>query len=133
MKLFFEPETVALIGASSQPGRPGHHLFLNMQQSFGERFYPVNPGTDRIGDTVCYPSVRDLPEAVDLAVVFIPAKGVPDVLDQCAKKNIKRVIIESGGFSEAGPEGQEINKRCLDIAKEKHKELNKKNVKKTHV
>lgn len=123
MKLFFEPETVALIGASSKPGRPGHHLFLNLEQSFGESFYPVNPGADKIGDKKCYANVSDVPAKIDLAVVFIPAKGVPDILEQCAKKGIQRVIIESGGFSEAGPEGCEVNDQCLDIARQNNMRL----------
>lgn len=118
MKLFFEPESVVLIGASSQQGRPGHHLFLNMEQSFRENFYSVNPGVDRIGDKKCYAGVLDVSVDIDLAVIFIPAKRVPGVLEQCAEKGIRRVIIESGGFSEAGPEGIAINERCLKIAKE---------------
>jgi acyl-CoA synthetase (NDP forming) len=109
---------VALIGASSQSGRPGHHLFLNLNQSFGEKFYPVNPGSKKIGEKKCYSNISEVPENIDLAVIFIPAKGVPEVLEQCAKKGIKRVIIESGGFSEAGKEGQMINNRCLDIARQ---------------
>jgi acetyltransferase len=117
VKLFFEPETVTLIGASSQPDRPGHQLFLNLDQSFGEKFYPVNPRVDTIGDKKCYPNVEALPDDIDLAVIFIPAKAVPDVLEQCAKKGIRRVIIESGGFAEAGPEGKEINEQCLKIAR----------------
>ncbi len=123
MKLFFEPETVALIGASSQPGRPGHHLFLNLNQTFGDTFYPVNPATDRIGDKRCYSRIGEVPKPIDLAVVFIPAKGVPDVLEQCAQKGIRRVIIESGGFSEAGSEGHKINNRCLEIARRNNMRL----------
>jgi len=123
LKLFFEPETVALIGASSQPGRPGHHLFLNLEQSFGDRFYPVNPGTDKINEKKCYTNVRDIPADVDLAVVFIPARSVPEVLEQCAQKGIRRVIIESGGFSEAGPEGRVVNERCMEIARQNNMRL----------
>ncbi|MCJ7773790.1 MAG: CoA-binding protein, partial [Desulfobacterales bacterium] len=123
MKLFFEPETVALIGASSQPGRPGHHLFLNLNQSFGEKFYPINPRVDSIGDKKCYSNPIEVPVDIDLAVVFIPAQGVPEALEQCAQKGIQRVIIESGGFSEAGKEGQIINKRCLDIARQSNMRL----------
>ncbi len=118
MKLFFDPETIALVGASATEGRPGHDLFQNLQNSSGIRFYPVNPRLEKIGDKACYKSVLDLPGEIDLTVVFIPANGIPDVLEQCAEKGIRRVIIESGGFAEAGPEGRAIHKRCLDIARE---------------
>ena len=117
MKTFFEPSSAALIGASSRPGRPGYHLFQNMLAGFGDRFYPVNPGTPRIGETVCYPSVLALPGPVDVAVVFIPAAAVPAALEECAQKGIRRVIVESAGFAETGPEGRALQERCLAIAR----------------
>lgn len=116
MKKFFEPESAALIGASSKRSHPGYQLFLNLRAGFGERFYPVNPKTAEIDGTACYPTILDVPGEVDVAVVFIPARAVPEALEQCAEKGIDRVIIESAGFSEAGPDGQALNDRCLEIA-----------------
>jgi acyl-CoA synthetase (NDP forming) len=118
VKRFFEPEKVALIGASGSINRPGYHLFSNMHAGFGERFYPINPNLDQIEGTVCYPSILDVPDRVDLAVAFIPARSVPEILSQCAKKGVSRVIIESGGFAETGPEGRELQRTCLQIARE---------------
>jgi acyl-CoA synthetase (NDP forming) len=117
MKRFFEPETVALIGASSNESHPGYQLFLNLRDCFGDRFYPVNPKTAELDGTTCYPSVLDVPSEIDVAVVFIPANAVPGALEQCAEKGIGRVIIESAGFAEAGSEGRAIHERCLEIAK----------------
>ena len=117
MKKFFEPETVALIGASSKEAHPGYQLFLNMRTCFGDRFYPVNPKTAEIDGKTCYPSILDVPAEIDVAVVFIPAKAVPEALEQCAEKGIDRVVIESAGFAEAGSEGQALNQRCLEIAR----------------
>ena len=117
MQKFFEPETVALIGASSKQSHPGYQLFLNLETCFGERFYPVNPKTAEIDGKTCYPSILDVPEKIDVAVVFIPAHAVPEALEQCAEKGIDRVVIESAGFAEAGSEGQAINGRCLEIAR----------------
>ena len=117
MKKFFEPETVALIGASSKEAHPGYQLFLNMRTCFGDRFYPVNPKTAEIDGKACYPSILDVPAEIDLAVVFIPAKAVPEALEQCAERGIDRVVIESAGFAEAGTEGQALNERCLEIAR----------------
>lgn len=118
MKLFFDPETVALIGATENPLRAGYQLFLNMNFCFGEKFYPVNPKGGTIEGKTCYPSILDVPVPVDAAVIFINSSRIPEVLEQCGEKGIKRVIIESAGFSEAGPEGQMLNKRCLEIAHE---------------
>jgi len=117
MKRFFEPDTVALIGASSKPSHPGHQLFLNMRTCFGDRFYPVNPTTAEIDGTACHPSILDVPAEIDVAVVFIPASAVPEALAQCAERGIDRVIIESAGFAEAGSEGRAIHERCLEIAR----------------
>jgi acetate---CoA ligase (ADP-forming) len=116
LKQFFEPETVALIGASANTTRPGYHLFSNINAGFGDKFYPVNPKIDTIEHKRCYPTILDVPADIDVAVVFIPARLVPEALSQCAQKNISRVIIESGGFAETGPEGRETQRQCLEIA-----------------
>lgn len=118
MKLFFDPEIVALIGASSNPFKPGHSLFRNLLTCFGDRFFPVNPKLDRIGDKVCYPSLAAVPVKPDVAIIFIPAAQVPAALAECAEKGVSRVIIESGGFAEAGPEGRALHEQCLALARE---------------
>lgn len=117
MKLFFDPHTVALIGASGKPMRPGHHLFQNLRISFGDRLFPVNPRTDEIEGVRCHRSVLDIASDVDLAVIFIPARDVPRALEDCARKGVRRVIIESAGFAEAGPAGKALEERCLAIAR----------------
>jgi len=123
MKAFFEPTSVALIGASTNPTHPGHSLFLNMQDCFAERFYPVNPKVSEINGRTCYPDILAVPAAIDLAVVFIPARSIPPVLEQCAAKGIRRVVIESGGFAETGPTGLAIQEKCLEIARRNHMRL----------
>jgi len=117
VKRFFEPEKVALVGASGNIERPGYHLFSNMRAGFGESFYPINPKLDHIEGKDCYRSILDVPDRVDVAVVFVPARSVPEVLSQCAKKGVSRVIIESGGFAETGLEGRELQRSCLQIAR----------------
>ena len=116
MKLFFDPKSAVLIGASANKFRPGYQLFLNMQSSLGDNFYPVNPSLGEIEGKKCYKSVLDIPAAIDLAVIFIPAAAVPETLEQCAQKGIKAVIIESAGFDEVGEEGHKLADRCLAIA-----------------
>jgi acetyltransferase len=119
MKLFFDPKRVALIGASTNKRRPGNQLFRNMEACFGEDFYPVNPRADKIDKKACYRSILDVPAEIDLAVVFIPASAVPEALEQCADKGVRRVIIESAGFAEAGPEGKALEVRCQAIAEKR--------------
>jgi acyl-CoA synthetase (NDP forming) len=117
MKKFFEPETVALIGATENHMRPGYQLFTNLNYCFGENLYPVNPRIDTLEGRNCYASILDIPVEVDVAVIFINASAVPEALEQCAEKGIRRVIIESAGFAEAGPHGVARNERCLKIAR----------------
>ena len=119
MKLFFDPNTVALIGASADARRPGNQLFRNMEACFGQDLYPVNPRVDMIGERVCYKSILDVPAEIDVAVVFIPARAVPEALEQCASRGIRRVIIESAGFAETGPEGKALEARCREIARQR--------------
>jgi len=118
MKLFFDPETVALIGASANPMRPGHFLFKNLELGFKDKFYPVNPKLDQIEGKVCYRSILEVPAQIDVAIIFIPAQSIPETLRQCAEKGIKAVIIESAGFSEVGAEGEKLNEQCLGIARQ---------------
>jgi acetyltransferase len=117
MRFFFEPKTVALIGASTHKGRPGNQLFRNMEACFGGDFYPVNPRVETIADKACYKTILEVPAEIDLAVIFIPARGVPQALEQCADKGIRRVIIESAGFAETGAAGKALETQCLEIAK----------------
>lgn len=117
MRTFFEPSSAALVGASSRLGRPGRHLFMNMRDGLGDRLYPINPSAEEIDGTRCYRNLREVPETPDLAVVFIPAAAVPEALEQCAAKGVRRVIIESAGFAETGPEGAQLQRRCLEIAR----------------
>jgi len=116
MKLFFEPQSAALLGATGNKFRPGYQLFKNMEASLAERFYPVNPNLQEIEGKKCYSSVLELPETPDVAVIFIPANAVPQAIEQCAQKGVKAVIIESAGFEEVGEEGRELADRCLHIA-----------------
>ena len=116
IKLFFEPKTVALIGASANQWKPGYSLFNNMNVTFGDKFHPINPNLDNIAGKKCYKTILEVPDQIDTAVIFIPAPAVPEAIEQAAAKGVKAVIIESAGFEEVGAEGIELNRRCLEIA-----------------
>lgn len=116
MKRFFEPESVAVIGASSDPNKGGYALVDNLKVKFPKRLYPVNPRGGEICGLQCFRSVGDLPETVDLAVVFVPAPSVPTILEQCGAEGVRHVMIQSAGFAETGEQGIALQESCVQVA-----------------
>jgi acyl-CoA synthetase (NDP forming) len=118
VRLLFEPSSVAIIGASSDPAKASGLPLRNLVRAkFPGRIYPVNPRAAEIGGLTCYPSVSDLPEAPDVAILMVDAKLSPEVLEQCGRKGAKTAIVGSAGFSESGPEGRERQERMAEVAK----------------
>lgn len=118
VRLLFEPQSVAIVGASSDPTKASGLPLRNIAKSkFTGRIYPVNPRAGKINGLTCYPSVSALPEAPDVAILMVDARLSPEVLEECGKKGVKSAIIGSAGFSEAGPEGQGRQERLGEIAK----------------
>ncbi len=102
------PNSIAVIGASRNPGSVGGKVFRNLLfGDFGGTIFPVNPNTAAVGGVLSYPSILHVPGDVDLAVIVVPAQGVLDVIDQCGRKGVPGIVIISAGFAEAGPEGAE--------------------------
>jgi acetyltransferase len=114
---FFAPRSVAVVGATANEAKGGYNILANMLESFRGPVYPVNPRRKEILGEKCFPSVRELRGKVDLAVVFVPASKVPEVLEDCAFAGVKGAVIESGGFAEVGDEGEELTRRCREIAR----------------
>jgi acetyltransferase len=103
---FFSPDSVAVIGASSTPGKMGYILMDNITRyGYEGEVYPINPKGGEILGKQAYPSILDVPGEVDLAVIVIPAQYIPDVVDQCGEKGVKALLVISAGFREIGPEG----------------------------
>lgn len=118
VRLLFEPKSVAIVGASSDPTKASGLPLRNIANSkFTGKIYPVNPRASEISGLTCYPTVSALPEAPDVAILMVDAKLSPEVLEECGRKGVKAAIIGSAGFSESGPEGQERQERLGDIAK----------------
>lgn len=112
------PGSVAVIGAGRRPGNPGNAVVANLLRAgYTGKIYPVNPNAAEILGLTAYPSVLDLPESADLAVVATPAATVPDVVDQCVRKGVGDLVILSSGFAEEGPEGRALQNRVLEIAR----------------
>lgn len=107
LKLFFEPRGVAVIGASRQRGTIGGEILHNLlSYGFKGPVYPVNPSATMIENVPVFASVEDIPGAVDLAVIVVPAAAVVEVASACARKGVKALVVISAGFSETGAEGK---------------------------
>lgn len=119
MDLFFKPRSVAVVGASGTPGKLGYVIVKNIADSdFAGKVYPVNPKSDEILGYKVYRSVTEIPGDVDLVVTALPTpKLTVEAVEQCAKKGVKAVIIESAGFAEIGGEGKALQQQIVDIAK----------------
>jgi acetyltransferase len=100
---------VAVIGASTAPGKLGHDILANLKNGgFAGELYPINPKADEILGLKAYPSVADTPAPPELAVVVIPARVVAAALEQAAAAGVKAAIVITGGFAEAGEEGERL-------------------------
>jgi acetyl coenzyme A synthetase (ADP forming)-like protein len=118
---FFRPGSVAVIGASTNPNKLGHSVLKNLiEGGYSEKgqVYPINPNAAEILGCRAYPSVLDVKEHIDLAVIVIPYPYVPDALRVCGEKGIPAAIVISAGFREAGREGLEREHELLQIARE---------------
>lgn len=99
----FNAKSVAVIGASRTPGKLGYEILKNIiDANYSGKLYPVNPKADEILGLKAYKSVTEIPEPVDLAVIVIPARFVPDTVRECGKKGIRGIVVISGGFGEVG-------------------------------
>jgi len=115
---FFRPQSVAVVGASRDPEKLGYAVLANLREGgYLGRLYPVNPKADEILGLKTYPSVVDIPEPVDLAVIVIPYRFVPAVLEQCGQKGISAVVVISAGFREAGREGLERERELIEAVR----------------
>jgi len=118
---FFEPKTIAVIGASRETHKVGHQIFKNLVQSdaFSNLYkvYPVNPKTTEILGIKTYHSIKEIEEKIDLAVIVIPSEFVAQTLIECGEKGTKAVIVITAGFKEVGGEGYKREQQILEIAK----------------
>jgi acetyl coenzyme A synthetase (ADP forming)-like protein len=115
LRPFFKPNAVALVGASRNPQTIGHRLLDELLRArFQGPVYPVNPKADIVGSIHAYPSVSAIPEPVDLAIIAVPRDAVLDVVDDCAKRGVRALIVITAGFSEAGSEGRALQQKLLD-------------------
>lgn len=118
VKVFFEPKSVAIVGASDSPMKLGYYPLSNLLNlGFKGELYAVNPKYKSISGLRCYRSVSEIPGEVDLAVVIVPNVSVPSVIRECAEKGVKGAAILSSGFRESGEKGAELEEDVLNTAR----------------
>jgi acetyltransferase len=115
MDFFFNPRSVAVVGATTNEARGGYSILKNLMSGFKGTVFPVNPSYTEIGGIPCYPEIGAVPGDVDLAIIFVPSAAVPAVVEKCVLKGIRGVIIESGGFAESGEEGRRLQDSLKEI------------------
>ena len=114
---FFAPRGVVVVGASTDPTKLGYGVARNLLEGgFPGAVHLVNPKGGQLLGHPLYPSVENVPDPVDLAVILIPAPAVPPVLEACGRRGIRAAIVASGGFRETGQQGAELEAACVEIA-----------------
>ena len=115
----FRPASVAVIGASRTAGTVGWMIIDNLlRHGFAGAVWPINPKAAAVHGVPAYPSVLDVPVAIDLAVVAVPKGLVTSVADECGRKGVKALVVITAGFKEVGGAGREREKELLDVARQ---------------
>ena len=116
---FFKPRSVAIVGASRHAGNIGRKLLdAVMATGFRGAVYPINPKAAEINGLRAYSSVKDLPDAVDLAVVVVPRDAVLGVVEDCGTRGVKAIVVITAGFAEVGAEGAALQRRLVEKVRE---------------
>jgi acetate---CoA ligase (ADP-forming) len=119
MRTILSPRSVAVIGASRSRGTIGGEVFHNLLAGgFPGAVFPVNATAEVVQSVAAYPSVRDVPGPLDLAVIVIPAAGVVDVARECGRAGVRALVVISAGFSETGEEGADRQRALVEVCRE---------------
>ncbi len=118
LKDLFSPRSVAVIGASNNPGKLGYHVMKSLVEGgYSGKIYPINPKREEIWKIKSYPSLKEVPHTVNLAIITVPAALVPSVLEECGEKEVDGVVVITAGFREIeASEGAELQERMKRIA-----------------
>ncbi len=115
------PKSIAVVGASTNPQKVGHAVLKNiLEGGFKGPVYPINPKSETILNTKCYPSLLDVPDDIDSAVIIVNRNVVLPVIKDCEKKGIKALVIISAGFGETNEEGKKLQSEIVQVARLAH-------------
>ncbi len=111
----FRPRSVAVIGASRREGSIGGEILSKLLEGgFEGAVYPVNPHADFLHSIKCYPSISNIPDPVDLAMIVVPRDAVPGVVEECRRKKVRGLVVITAGFREVGEEGARLEAKIRD-------------------
>ncbi|MDD3857952.1 MAG: acetate--CoA ligase family protein, partial [Methanoculleus sp.] len=113
---YFTPRSIAVVGASSEPKKMGYAVMHNLLH-FPGQLYPVNNKRPEVQGLKAYASILEIPNPVDMAVITVPAKHVPSVIEECGQKGVVMAVIITAGFKEMGEGGKALEDRVMEIAK----------------
>lgn len=118
IEAIFNPGSVAVIGASDNPGKLGSHVMRSLTEGrYPGRIYPINPGKDQILGIKTYPSLSQTPGTVDLSIIVLPAEQVPRIIEECREKNVKGIVLITAGFKEIEDRrGETLQKEITELA-----------------
>jgi len=118
ISFFFNPKSIAVVGASGTPGKVGYNVLKNIIESkYSGKLYPINPKANEILGNKAYKSVLDVPEEIDIAIFVIPGKFVNKIAEECGKKGIRGLVVITAGFKEIGGEGIVRELELVKVAK----------------
>lgn len=119
LNAILSPRSVAVVGASTIPGKVGHDIFVNiLKGEYQGTLFPVNPKATAVRCVKAYPSISELPDPIDLAIIILPPGAALMAVEEAAQKGIKGIVIVSAGFREVGEEGRRIEERITAICRE---------------
>jgi acetyl coenzyme A synthetase (ADP forming)-like protein len=114
----FSPKSVAVVGASTTPGKVGHDIFSNiLKGGFTGTLYPVNPNTKSVSCVRAYASIAEIPEEVDLAMIILPPESALESVKEAVQNGVKGIVIVSAGFREVGKEGLDIENEIVAVCR----------------
>ena len=116
---FFDPKSVAIVGASRTKGKAGHEILAALiRGGYEGSVFPINPNADEVEGLKCYPDLKSTGATPDLVVIVVPSMLVPSVMQECAEVGVKSVIIITAGFKETGEEGRRLEQTIVNIARQ---------------
>ncbi len=118
LKYLFHPRSIAFVGATETMGKWGFIIFNNLLRGgWKGRLYPVNPGRENVLGLKAYPSVKDIPDEIDLAVFTVPARHVMASIEECVAKGVKAGLVISAGFKEMGGKNVDLEANLVEKAR----------------
>ena len=118
LKPLFEPQSIAVIGASNAPEKWGNWMVTRpVTSGYRGQIYPINPKEKEVFGLKAYPKVLDVPAPVDLVIITVPASAVPDAMRECVEKGVKAAVVITAGFAETGAKGKALQDEVVEIAK----------------